>query len=296
MPSTPLPGRRLTFRPTRGRRSHLACYACPPSPVEERLALWRKGELAQSRRQHGGTAMHDRAIWLAPPGRDRPRTSRRLTASKTCAVQMLEVAFSRRICCSRVCSASRYAGSPRASTDKRRGGRERALQRIAHRHIGGVSRQKPIARQSAARSDRDVGAEFAGRRRSVSASRSAATTAARPSPAALRSPGRRAPRLNYRFCSNAPNISALSRSVRGSPTIKFPRSGSARVRSTATSAGVLRHRRRMTLPLPARARSASAICLGCSRGLIEHDGGDVEPSQIADHGLEVEQSFQPAPG
>jgi hypothetical protein len=29
------------------------------------------------------------------------------TAGSTCAVQMLLVAFSRRMCCSRVCSASR---------------------------------------------------------------------------------------------------------------------------------------------------------------------------------------------
>ena len=30
-----------------------------------------------------------------------------ITAGRTCAVQMLEVAFSRRMCCSRVCRASR---------------------------------------------------------------------------------------------------------------------------------------------------------------------------------------------
>jgi hypothetical protein len=29
-----------------------------------------------------------------------------ITAGSTCAVQMLDVAFSRRMCCSRVCSAS----------------------------------------------------------------------------------------------------------------------------------------------------------------------------------------------
>ena len=40
-----------------------------------------------------------------------------ITASSTCAVQMLLVAFSRRMCCSRVCSASRYAGAPSASRD-----------------------------------------------------------------------------------------------------------------------------------------------------------------------------------
>src|ERR1017187_119173 len=33
-----------------------------------------------------------------------------MTARRTCAVQMLLVALSRRMCCSRVCKASRYAG------------------------------------------------------------------------------------------------------------------------------------------------------------------------------------------
>ena len=40
-----------------------------------------------------------------------------ITASSTWAVQMLEVAFSRRMCCSRVCNAMRSAGRPRASTE-----------------------------------------------------------------------------------------------------------------------------------------------------------------------------------
>ena len=40
-----------------------------------------------------------------------------MIASSTWAVQMLLVAFSRRMCCSRVCSAMRSAGSPRESRD-----------------------------------------------------------------------------------------------------------------------------------------------------------------------------------
>ena len=35
-----------------------------------------------------------------------------MTASKTCAVQILLVAFSRRMCCSRVCNAMRRASCP----------------------------------------------------------------------------------------------------------------------------------------------------------------------------------------
>ncbi len=40
-----------------------------------------------------------------------------ITASSTCDVQMFDVAFSRRMCCSRVCSARRYAGWPAASCE-----------------------------------------------------------------------------------------------------------------------------------------------------------------------------------
>src|SRR5215212_3711964 len=40
-----------------------------------------------------------------------------ITARSTCAVQMLLVAFSRRMCCSRVWSAMRSAGRPSASRD-----------------------------------------------------------------------------------------------------------------------------------------------------------------------------------
>ena len=40
-----------------------------------------------------------------------------MLASSACAVQMFDVAFSRRMCCSRVCSAIRYADRPLLSTD-----------------------------------------------------------------------------------------------------------------------------------------------------------------------------------
>ena len=38
-----------------------------------------------------------------------------MIAGNACAVQILDVAFSRLICCSRVCKASRKAGLPLAS-------------------------------------------------------------------------------------------------------------------------------------------------------------------------------------
>ncbi|AIL00422.1 hypothetical protein P797_36555 [Pseudomonas aeruginosa VRFPA04] len=40
-----------------------------------------------------------------------------MLASSTWAVQMFELAFSRRMCCSRVCRAMRNAGLPRASRE-----------------------------------------------------------------------------------------------------------------------------------------------------------------------------------
>ncbi len=51
-----------------------------------------------------------------------------MLASSTCAVQMFDVAFSRRMCCSRVCSARRSAGRPAVSvlTPTMRPGRARA--------------------------------------------------------------------------------------------------------------------------------------------------------------------------
>ena len=52
-----------------------------------------------------------------------------MLASSTCAVQMFEVAFSRRMCCSRVCKANRIAGRPAVSvlTPTSRPGSERAI-------------------------------------------------------------------------------------------------------------------------------------------------------------------------
>ncbi len=61
-------------------------------------------------------------------------------ASNACAVQMLLVAFSRRMCCSRVCNARRKAGLPSASLWKRATMRpgQVAFEFIAGRKKGGV--------------------------------------------------------------------------------------------------------------------------------------------------------------
>ena len=87
------------------------------------------------------------------------------TASSTWAVQMLEVALSRRMCCSRVCSARRYAGRPSASTETptRRPGRCRSRPG-GDGHVAGV--RAAVEHRDAEplrRADDDVGAELAGR-------------------------------------------------------------------------------------------------------------------------------------
>ena len=73
-------------------------------------------------------------------------------ASSTCAVQMLLVAFSRRMCCSRVCSASRSARATLASRPTRRpGGRAGcACTPRAWRGTRRAGRRSPSARRSAA--------------------------------------------------------------------------------------------------------------------------------------------------
>ena len=56
------------------------------------------------------------AIFLSPAGPCHAAYMPAITAKSTCAVQMLLVAFSRRMCCSRVCKARRSAVAPSAST------------------------------------------------------------------------------------------------------------------------------------------------------------------------------------
>ena len=86
--------------------------------VEEAVVHDLDAAVAEHRRQQAGVVVDpcsDRRA--APRGRGRRRTSTATTASSTWAVQMLEVALSRRMCCSRVCRARRYAGRPSASTE-----------------------------------------------------------------------------------------------------------------------------------------------------------------------------------
>ena len=89
-----------------------------------------------------------------------------MTASSTCAVQMFDVAFSRRMCCSRVCSASRYAGvAVRVDGHADEPPRQRALECVARGEEAGV--RTAVAHRHAEalrRTDHGVGAPLARRR------------------------------------------------------------------------------------------------------------------------------------
>ena len=87
-----------------------------------------------------------------------------MLASSTCAVQMFEVAFSRRMCCSRVCRASRSAGRPAVSvlTPTMRPGIARAADSRGGEEGGVRAAEAHRHPETLRRTDGDVGAELAG--------------------------------------------------------------------------------------------------------------------------------------
>ena len=79
-----------------------------PDSVEEIFVRYLEAKLAQTFREFSGEivdALRNSAQSLLV--RDKPAYIAAITANKTWAVQMLLVALSRRMCCSRVCSANR---------------------------------------------------------------------------------------------------------------------------------------------------------------------------------------------
>ena len=86
-----------------------------------------------------------------------------MIASKACAVQIFDVAFSRRICCSRVCNARRKAGLPCRSIDwptSRPG--MRSFVSVLGRHETRVRSAKAKRNAKSLRiADRDIGTQFA---------------------------------------------------------------------------------------------------------------------------------------
>src|SRR4029450_7655894 len=123
------------------------------------------------------------------------------------------------------------------------------------------------------------------------------------------------------YCSSAPKTAAGSRSFIGSPTMMVHPSGSARVRATAIVCGwhSASNKNRLRCGFPTAARACPRNCLRVAFGVDEkrvrlrfphasrhrhcfrrrcrliEQGGicDVEDAEFGDHGLEIQQSFEP---
>ena len=213
---------------------------------------------------------------------------------------MLLVAFSRRMCCSRVCSASRSAGLPSASRDSptSRPG-QLAGERLAHREVAGVRaaeaqrHPEPLRacrrrRPRPARRAGSAGSAPAGPRRRRPARRARAPRRSAPTGRAPRPtpPGRTAA---------APNSSPSgSPSPRSATTSSMP-SGSARVCSTSSVCGSVSasttNRRGLRLPGPAQ---QGHRLRGRGRLVEQRRAGDGQAGQVGDRGLEGQQRLQPA--
>ena len=229
----------------------------------------------------------------ARPGRGRRRTCRPSTASSTCAVQMLLVAFSRRMCCSRVCSASRYAGCAvgvHGHADQPAGQLPLAARRAppCSRRAG---RRSPAARRSAAwcrprcrrraRPAARAGSARAGRRRRRPAR--PRSCAARDQRASGRGPRRSRP--GTAAARRRRRRRAARRACRSATTTSMP-SGSARVREHGDASAAARRRRRRTRALAALpARRAQRHRLG-GRGAPRRAATRSaigQPGEVGDH-------------
>jgi hypothetical protein len=88
----------------------MACVSSPVLTVSESKAVALTGSRPICDRPLARTAVSAAtrcAMRVSPSGPWYTAYMLATTAGSTCAVQMLEVAFSRRMCCSRVCSARR---------------------------------------------------------------------------------------------------------------------------------------------------------------------------------------------
>ena len=136
-----------------------ACRRKLPTPAQSRACASRPPALRRGDAR--GAAMCGQAL----PGRDRPRTSRRSPPAAPARCRCWR-SPSRGGCAARGSAArADRPGSPRESTESAdEAAGQRALERVAHRHVGRM--RAAIAHRHAKalrRADRDVGAEFAGR-------------------------------------------------------------------------------------------------------------------------------------
>ena len=203
---------------------------------------------------------------------------------------MLEVAFSRRMCCSRVCSASRSAGWPAASTrDADQPARHAALEVVAgRRRRRRAGRRSPSARRSAApsrprrprpsRPAASAGPAPADRRRRSPAPR----RRARPrSPAAGRAPRRSLPG----YCSStrtARRSESVAPVARGDSTRLDAERLGARAPARRRVCGRQSASARKIALRAAGDRVGQRHRLGRGGGLVEQRGvGDLQPGQVA---------------
>ena len=160
---------RRRLKPCRQRRLHqrIGVRRLDHDRVEERVVHAGDGRRAAPHRPAAAPADSPAGRCAsAPPARATPRSSPAITASSTCAVQMLDVAFSRRMCCSRVCNASRIAGCPAASSDtptSRPGMCRLNASRVA-KNAGVRAAEAHRHAEALRRTDHHVGAHLARRR------------------------------------------------------------------------------------------------------------------------------------
>ena len=150
-------------------------------------------------------------------------------------MQMLLVAFSRRMCCSRVCRVSRYAGRPAASTDTptSRPGRVRLwASRVAMKAAWGPPKPRGTPKRCEEPTTTSAPISPGGRSR-TRLSRSAATVTIAPASwaAAMRPAWSRTSPLVPGYCTSTPKVPS-GMSLRSPTTTSMPR-GTARVRTTS---------------------------------------------------------------
>ena len=219
-------------------------------------------------------------------------------------MQMLLVAFSRRMCCSRVCSASRSAGRP-PGVDRHAD--EAAGQRCAC----ASSRVAMNAGVRAAEAERHAEALRRARRRrrrpAPPAGAAARARAGRPRPRRAR-PARARARRSRRGRGARRSIPGTAAARRRRPRpgrsvvgvadddLDAERLGPRRARRRS-SAGGSRRRRRTSCPPSALRRWQHRHRLGRRGRLVEQRRvGDLHAGEVADHRLEVEERLEPALG
>ena len=218
-------------------------------------------------------------------------------------MQMLDVAFSRRMCCSRVPRASRRAGLPWASLEtptSRPGIWRLNSSRVARNPAWGPPNPSGTPNRWAEPTATSA-PNSPGGRRSVRARRSAATMQKAPAAFAFAKKSAKSwiePAVSG-YWTRTPKQPAPGSYRRWSPTTTSRPRGLARVRTMSMVWGWQRSetknsrapRRRRLEPVAHQHR------LGRRGAFVEHRGvGDLEPGQVADHRLEVEEGLQPALG